>query len=140
MGRIKMGVAVTLPEVSEWTLIFLKKTILHFKNLSVQGKSEQEALHVLRLQEVPKTGLEICQWLNDLWNENQWSTFADYLHWYNDLDVNPMIIAIEKMNDYYKDKNVDFMHQAITLLGIAQRICLNSITDPNVEIHLFNQK
>ena len=32
------------------------------------------------------------------------------------------------------------MHQAITLPGIAKRICLNSITDPNVEIHLFNQK
>ena len=51
-----------------------------------------------------------------------------------------MIQAIEKMNDYYKDKNVDFMHQAIILPGIAKRICLNSITDPNVEIYLFNQK
>ena len=59
---------------------------------------------------------------------------------YNDLDVNPMIQAIEKMKDYYKDKNVGFMHQAITLPGIAERICLNFITDPNVEIHLFNQK
>ena len=51
-----------------------------------------------------------------------------------------MITAIEKMNDYYKAKNIDFMHRAITLPGIAKRICLNSITDPNVEIHLFNQK
>ena len=51
-----------------------------------------------------------------------------------------MIQAIERMNDYYKGNNVDFMHQAITLPGIAKRICLNSITDPNVEIHLFNQK
>ena len=67
-------------------------------------------------------------------------TFADFLKCYNDLDVNPMIQAIEKMNDYYKDKNVDFIHQAITLPGIAKRICLNSITDPNVKIHLFNQK
>ena len=33
-----------------------------------------------------------------------------------------------------------FMHQAITLPGIAKRICLNSIIDPNVEIYLFNQK
>ena len=51
-----------------------------------------------------------------------------------------MIEAIERMNDYYKDNNVDFIHQAITWPGIAKRICLNSITDPNVEIHLFNQK
>ena len=51
-----------------------------------------------------------------------------------------MIQAIEKMNNYYKDKNVDFLHQVITLPGIAKRICLNSITDPNLEIRLFNQK
>ena len=92
------------------------------------------------MQEIPKTGSENYQWLQQLWVENQWTTSADFLKWYNDLDVNPMIQAIEKMNDYYKDKNVDFMHQAITLLGIAKRICSNSITDPNVEIHLFNQK
>ena len=29
---------------------------------------------------------------------------------------------------------------SLCLHGIAKRICLNSITDPNVEIHLFNQK
>ena len=68
------------------------------------------------------------------------SIFANYLQWYNDLNVNPIITAIEKMNDYCKDKNLDFVHQAITLTNIAKRICLNSITDPNVEIHLFNQK
>ena len=51
-----------------------------------------------------------------------------------------MIQAVEKMNDFYKYTNIDFIHQAITLPGIAKRICLNSITDPNVEIHLFNKK
>ena len=115
-------------------VMFLKKTM----RLSDHGKFEQEALQPLRLQEVPKTGPENYQWLNDLSNENGSTTFADFLKWYNDLDVTPTITAIEKMNDYYKDKNVDFMHQAITLPGIAKRICLNSITDPNVEKHLFN--
>ena len=118
----------------------LEEDYAAFQKLLDQRKSEQEAFQVLRLQGVPKTGPENYQWLNDLWNENGWSTFADYLQWCNDLHVNPMITAIEKMNDYYKDKNVDFMHQAITLPGIAKRICLNSITDPNMEIHLFNLK
>ena len=118
----------------------LEEDYATFQKLINQGKSEQEALQILRLTSKPKTGLENYQWLQQLWVENQWSTFADFLKWYNDLDVNPMIQAIEKMNDYYKDKNVDFMHQAIILPGIAKRICLNSITNPNVEIHLFNQK
>ena len=51
-----------------------------------------------------------------------------------------MITDIEKMNDYYKAKNVDLMYQATTLPGIAKRICLNAIVDPNVEIHLLNPK
>ena len=86
-----------------------------FQKLINQGKFEQEALQILRLQEVPETGPENYQWLNDLWNENQWTNFADFLQWYNDLDVNPMLQAIEKMNNYYKDKNIDFMRQAIVL-------------------------
>ena len=100
----------------------LQEDYTTFQKLVDQGKSEQEALQILRLQEIPKTGPENYQWLQQLWTENEWSTFADFLKWYNDLDVDPMITAIEKMNDYYKDKNVDFMHQAITLPGIAKRI------------------
>ena len=118
----------------------LEEDYTTFQKLVNQGKSEHEALQILHLQEIPKTGPENYQWLQQLWTENEWSTFADFLKWYNDLDVDPMITAIEKMNDYYKDKNIGFMHQAVTLPSIAKRICLNSITDPNVEIHLFNQK
>ena len=51
-------------------VMFLKKTMKLFE----QGKSEQEALQVLRLEEIPKTGPENYQWLNDLSNENGWST------------------------------------------------------------------
>ena len=111
-----------------------------FQKLIDQGKSEQEALQILRLTSKPKTGLENYQWLHQLWNENQWSTFADYLKWYNDLDITPMIQAIENMNKFYKQKHIDFMHQAISLPGVAMRICFNSIIDPTAEFNLFNEK
>ena len=32
------------------------------------------------------------------------------------------------------------MHQAISLPGVAMRVCFNSITDPEAEFHLFNEK
>ena len=89
---------------------------------------------------IPKTGPENYQWLQQLWTENQWSTFADFLKWYNDLDVTPMIQAIENMNDFYKQKHIDIMHQAIPLPGVAMRVCFNSITDSSAEFHLFNEK
>ena len=48
-----------------------------------------------------------------------------------------MIQAIEIMN---KQKHIDFMHQAISLPGVAMRVCFNSITDPAADFHLFNEK
>ena len=111
-----------------------------FQKLIDQGKSEKEAIQILRLTSKPKTGPENYQWLQQLWTENQWSTFADLLQWYNDLDVTPMIQAIENMNDFYKNIRIDFIHQAISLPGVAMRVCFNSITDPAAEFHLFNSK
>ena len=111
-----------------------------FQKLIYQGKSEQEALQILRLTSKPKNGPENYQWLQELWTENQWSTFADFLQWYNDLDVTPMLQAIENMNDFYKTIRIDFIHQAISLPGVAMRVCFNSITDPAAEFHLFNSR
>ena len=68
-----------------------QKKNISFQKLVDQGKSEQEALQILRLTSKPKTGSENYQWLQQLWTENQWSTFADFLKWHNDLDVTPMI-------------------------------------------------
>ena len=51
-----------------------------------------------------------------------------------------MIQAIENMNEFYKQKHIDFMHQAISLPGVTMRVCFNSITDPEAEFHLFNEK
>ena len=42
-----------------------------FKKLIIQGKSEKEALQILRLTFRPKTGPENYQWLQQLWDENQ---------------------------------------------------------------------
>ena len=66
--------------------------------------------------------------------------FADFLKWYNDLDVIPMIQGIQNMNEFYKNIRIDFIHQAIFISGVAIRMCFNSITDPAAEFHLFNPK
>ena len=51
-----------------------------------------------------------------------------------------MIQAIENMNQFYKNIHIDFIHQAISIPGVAVRVCFNSITDPAAEFHLFNSK
>ena len=51
-----------------------------------------------------------------------------------------MISAIDNMNNFYKERKIDFIHQAISLPGIAMRACFDSVTDPKAEFHLFNNK
>ena len=111
-----------------------------FQKLIDRGKSQQEVFQAFRLPTKPKTGPENYQWLQQLWDENQRSTFADYLKWYNDLDMTSMIQAIENMNEFYRNIRIDFIHQAISIPGVTMRVCFNSITDPAAEFHLFNPK
>ena len=124
-----------LKAVTSW-----KRNMLCVPKTSRPRKSKQEALHALRLPAKPKTGPENYQWLQQLLSENQSSTFADFLKWYNDLDVTLMIQAIENINEFYKNIRIDFIHQAISIPGVAMRVCFNSITDPAAEFHLFNPK
>ena len=100
----------------------LEEEYVAFQKLLDQEKSEQETLRSLRLPAKPKTGPENYHWLKQLWTENQWSTFADFLKWYNDLDVTPMIHAIENMNEFYKNIHIDFIHQAISIPGVAMSV------------------
>ena len=44
------------------------------------------------------------------------------------------------MNDFYKNIRIDFIHQAISLPGVAMRVCFNSVTDSAAEFRLFNSK
>ena len=48
-----------------------------------------------------------------------------------------MIQAIENMNKFHKNICID---QAISIPGVAMRVCINSITNPTADFHLFNPK
>ena len=110
------------------------------QKLLYEEKTSGQALKVLALEDVPKPGPENYQWLQQVWQEEHWSTLTDYLQWYNCLDVTPMIEAIEKMNTFYQQKGIDLLHQAISLPGVAIRYCFNSIPDPSIEFHHFNHQ
>ena len=45
-------------------------------------------------------------------------TFADWLRYYNDLDVAPGLEALEKMRAFYTDKGIDILKGAVSLLGV----------------------
>ena len=51
-----------------------------------------------------------------------------------------MIRAFENMNEFYKIIRIYVIHQAISIPGVAMKVCFNSITDSAAEFHFFNPK
>lgn len=41
-------------------------------------------------------------------------TFADWLHYYNDLNVAPRLEALEKMRAFYTDKGIDILKDTVS--------------------------
>ena len=58
-----------------------------------------------------------------VWREKNMHTFADFLAWYNNLDVEPMLKAIQQQSVVYKNKEIDMLKDGITLPGLAV-LCL----------------
>ena len=49
------------------------------------------------------------------WHANNMRTFADILAWYNNLDVEPMLQAIQQQSVVYENKGIDMPKDGITL-------------------------
>jgi hypothetical protein len=47
------------------------------------------------------------QYCLDVWQSENMQTFRDYLVWYNNLDVEPFVEAIEKMFQFYQPRGLD---------------------------------
>ena len=88
----------------------------------------EQAVVKLNLSKPPPTGLENCQYLQQLWKQEQMSSFKDFLRWYNHTDVAPTLEAMQKMIGFYHDKDIDMLKLGCTLPNLAN-ICLHKSTD-----------
>ena len=59
---------------------------------------------------------EECQ---RLFKEKGMCTFADWLRYYNNLDVAPGLKALEKMRAFYTDKGIDILKDAVSIPGVS---------------------
>ena len=46
-------------------------------------------------------------------------TMQDYLIWYNNKDVEPMLEAIQKMYDYYRNEKIDMFKDGVSVAGLT---------------------
>ena len=65
-----------------------------------------------------------------IWEQEKIKTFRDFLRWYNNKDVVPILDAMQKMIEFYHDKGIDLLKLGNTLPNLAN-ICLHKSTDYN---------
>lgn len=83
---------------------------------------EQEVLKQLRCKEKPLTGQENYEKLKTLWCEQGWSSVADYLRFYNAMDVQPYVEAMKKYIKEFYRYSIDLTTDGISLPSLAVKI------------------
>ena len=78
-------------------------------NLLKSGLTTEQAVVKLKLPKPPATGIENYQYLQQIWKEEQMSSFKDFLRWYNQKDVVPTLEAMQKKTAFYHDKDIDML-------------------------------
>ena len=86
----------------------------------------------------PASGPENYKALCDLWERNNMRSFRDYLVYYNSLDVEPMIEAVDKMLVVYINQGIDLFKDSISVSGVA-RISLFNSPNVNEKFGLFSK-
>ena len=98
-----------------------------YVNLLKSGLTTEQAVVKLRLSKPPPTGIENYQYLQQIWKQEQMSSFKDFLRWCNNEDVVPTLEAVQKMIAFYHDKDIDMLKLGCTLPNLAN-ICLHKST------------
>ena len=74
------------------------------------------------------TETESYHYLQQVWKQEQMSSFKHFLRWYNKIDVVPTLEAMQKMIAFYHDEKVDMLNIGCTLRKLAN-IFLGKSTD-----------
>ena len=95
---------------------------MDYANLLKSGLTTGQAVVKLKLSKPPSTGIENYQYLQQLWKQEQISSFEKFLRWYNKKDVVPTLEAMQKLLAFYYDKDIDMLTLGCFLPNLAN-IC-----------------
>ena len=99
-----------------------------YVNLLKSGLTTEQALVKLKLSKPPPAGIEKYQYLQQIWKQEQMSTFKDFLRWYNKKDFLPTLEAMQKTIAFYHGKGINLLKLGCTLSKLAN-ICSQKSTD-----------
>ena len=70
-----------------------------------------------------------------LFQEQGMLTFADWLRYYNNLDVAPGLEALEKMRAFYTEKGIDILRDAVSVPGVIMHYLLRGAVEWGAELY-----
>jgi hypothetical protein len=67
--------------------------------------------------------------LQKVWVDKHMKTMRDFLEWYNNLDVVPLVTAVMRKAEFYKRYGLDMLKDAISGPGLAEKIMFTTAKD-----------
>ena len=75
--------------------------------------------------------------LKRVFHERCMVPFADWLEYYNKLDVVPFLESLEKMRDFYTTLAIDIFKDAVSLPGVSLKYLLRGTLDKSDAPELY---
>ena len=66
-------------------------------------------------------------------------TFKDFLEWYNNLDVEPFVTAIERLRGYYFERGIDMFKISVSVPGLALQMLFECGRKDGASFALFDE-
>ena len=110
-----------------------------YVNLLKSGLTTEQVVVKLKLLKPHITGIENYHYLQQIWKQEQLSLFKDFLRWYNSKGVVPALEAMQKLIEFYHDKDIDLLNLGCTLPNLAN-ICLYKSTDAKYYLFMEEDK
>ena len=82
--------------------------MLPFENLK-SGMTTEQAFVSLKMSEPQRIGSENYQYLQQIWKQQQTTSFTDFLRCYNKTIVAPTLEEMQKLIAFYRDKVIDMV-------------------------------
>ena len=86
-----------------------------YVNLLKSGLTTEQAVIKLKLSKPSPTEIEHYHYLQQIWKQQQMSSFKEFLRWYNNKDVVPTLDAMQKKSTFYHDKDIEMLKLGCTL-------------------------
>jgi len=107
----------------------------NFQKLDEPTLPPHEAFYSsLKKENINQEAYALCQMV---WKDKNWTSMRDHLEYYNNLDVEPFLQAVEKLFNAHKELGLDAFKSSLTLHGLTLQLMFSDLP-PGVYFTLIN--